>query len=391
MDRILLPFRQNALLNKLFVSNIFLSFHYALIVYVNSSLLNGFFSETQISALYIIGAVLNTFFLLNASKILEKIGLYKFAAYTIVLELLSTIGLAFTNEPFLIGLYFLIHTVVISLIAFNMDIFIENVSDNVSIMGSVRATYMTVSSITFVISPILVSLLVMESSYMYVYIASSIFLLPLAYFFRPLQKVTTPKVEHINIRDTVLAYLKDKNLYNIFMANFLLQLFYAFMVIYVPLYLSKYIGFAWSEIGFLFTIMLLPFILFEVPVGDLADDKYGEKEFLTIGFIIMGLATIFISFITLKVFWIWATVLFITRVGASVVGVASESYFFKKVKADKSDVIGFFRITKPIAYIVAPIIATVALQFVGFQYIFILIGACMILGTRYSLALIDTK
>jgi len=386
-----LPFRQSKLLNTLFLTNIFISFHYALIIYVNSTFLNNFFSESQVSALYIIGSIINTILLLNASKILEKIGIYKFATYTIIIEFLATLGLALSASPFLIGLYFLIHLVTISLLLFNMDMFVEDISKDNSITGSIRGTYLTVTNVTIVLAPALVALLLFKNNYSYVYVASCLFLVPLYYFFSRLKGIKTPVVQHIKVKETLTEYIKNKNLYNIFISNFLLQLFYAYMIIYVPLYLEKYIGFSWSEIGLMFTIMLLPFILFEVPVGELADDKYGEKEFLTIGFIIMGLATIFISFVTLKVFWIWATLLFITRIGASFVEVSTESYFFKQVNQEKTDVISFFRITRPISFIVGPLLATLALQFIPFQYIFICIGSVMIIGTHYSLALKDTK
>src|SRR3989344_8731724 len=91
MERLLSPFYQSKLLNTIFLSNIFLTFHYALSIYVNSSLLDNFFSETQISALYIIGSIINTLLLLNTSKILDEIGIYKFATYCIVVEFLATL------------------------------------------------------------------------------------------------------------------------------------------------------------------------------------------------------------------------------------------------------------------------------------------------------------
>jgi MFS family permease len=163
------------------------------------------------------------------------------------------------------------------------------------------------------------------------------------------------------------------------------------MIVYTPIYMNKHIGFSWPEIGIIFTIMLVPFILFELPVGELEDDKYGEKEFLTIGFIVMGLSTLFISFITVKSFWMWATILFITRIGASIVEISSDTYFFKKVDDQKTDIISFFRITRPLSFIVAPLLATVILQFIPFQYIFIIIGSIMIIGAHYALALTDTK
>lgn len=391
MDRILSPFRQNSFLNTLFLSNIFLTFHYALIIYVNSSLLDNYFSETQISALYIIGSIINTLLLLNTSKILERISLYRFTIYSLVTELVTTVGLLLSNNPFLIGLYFVIHHIAITFVYFNMDVFVEKVSTNENMTGSIRATYMTLANITFVISPAIVSILVFQNVYTYVYLLSSTFVLPLFFLVGKFKKLKVENIKHIKVRETILQYTCDKDLYYIFVSNLLLQLFYAFMVIYMPLYLEKVIGFSWAEIGLIFTIMLIPFVIFEVPVGELEDDKYGEKEFLTIGFVVLGLATMVMSFITLKSFWMWATVLFMSRVGASLIEVSVESYFFKKVNQEKSDVIGIFRMTRPLSFIIAPILATVCLQFIPFQYVFIVIGAIMVVGCHYSLGLQDTK
>ncbi|MSU45244.1 MAG: MFS transporter [Candidatus Zambryskibacteria bacterium] len=391
MDRLISPFRQSKLLNTLFLSNIFLTFHYALIIYVNSSLLDNSFSEAQISALYIIGSFINTILLLNASKILEKINLYRFTIYTLIVELLTTVGLLVSSSPFLIGLYFIVHHIAITFVYFNMDIFVEKASTDEKMTGSIRATYMTLANITFVISPALVSILVFNNNYTYVYLLSSLFLLPLFYLIKKFKNLEITNIKHIKIRETTAEYIKDKDLYNIFISNLLLQLFYAFMVIYMPLYLAKIIGFSWSEIGIIFTIMLLPFVMFEIPVGEMEDDKYGEKEFLTIGFIILGLATICMSFITVKSFWIWAAILFVSRIGASLVEVSVESYFFKKVNQEKGDIIGFFRMARPLSFIIAPILATLSLQFIPFQYVFIVIGAVVIIGCHYSLGLRDTK
>lgn len=391
MDRLLSPFHQSKLLNTLFWANIFLSFHYALIIYINSSFLNNFFSETQISALYIIGSIVDTVFLLNASKILEKLGGYRFVIYAVFVEFLATVGMAVSTTPFIVALSFLVHLVTISLLLFNMDVLIEDVSTDLSTTGSVRATYLTLANITIVLAPVVISLVLINNNYANVYVLSALSMIPLYFLIQKFKKVVIEKIHHIRIKETVLEYIKNPNLYNILVSQFLLQLFYAFMVIYTPLYLEKYIGFSWTEIGIIFTIMLLPFVLFELPVGELADEKYGEKEFLTVGFIITGLSTLFISFITAKVFLVWAVVLFITRIGASFIEISTESYFFKQVNKEKTDVISFFRVTRPISFTIAPVLATISLQFIPFQYMFIIIGTLMVLGTHYSLALQDTK
>jgi MFS family permease len=163
------------------------------------------------------------------------------------------------------------------------------------------------------------------------------------------------------------------------------------MIIYTPVYLSKYIGFSWGEIGIMFTIMLLPFALFELPIGKLADKKYGEKEILTIGLVIMGLSTLMMSFVSVKSFLLWTVLLFITRTGASFVEITSDSFFFKQVNTANTDEISIYRTTRPLAFIIAPLIATLALQFVPYHYIFLIVGTIVILSTHWSLALKDTK
>lgn len=391
MDRLLSPFHQGKFLNTLFWANIFVSFHYALVIYINSSFLNNFFSETQISALYIIGSIVNTVFLLIASRMLEKLGGYRFAIYVIAIEFMTTVGMAVSTSPSIVAICFLTHIVAISLILFNMDVFVEDFITNESTTGGIRAAYLTLTNITIVLAPVVIAFILTDGNYFIVYSLSAISMIPLYFLMKRFKKVKVEKIFHIRIKETLSEYIKSSDLYNIFVSQFLLQLFYAFMVVYTPLYLSKYIGFSWTEIGIIFTIMLLPFVFLELPIGELADDKYGEKEFLTIGFIVMGLSTLFISFITVKIFWVWAVVLFITRIGASFVEISSESYFFKHVNREKTDVISFFRIARPISFIVAPVLATISLQFIPFQYIFIIIGTIMVIGTHYSLALHDTK
>jgi MFS family permease len=391
MDKLLAPFRQSKLLNAVFSSNVFISLHYALIIYINSSFLSQFFSDTQVSSLYIIGAAINTFLLLNISRLIEKVGIYRFVAYSAVIEFLATAGICISTSRPLIAIYFLVGLVNISLLLYGFDVLIQEFASDNTRMGSIRATYLTITNATIVISPAIVAALLETGQYRYVYLVSALLLLPLYYYTRLFKDSKNPPPQHIQVRTALADYFKDRDLYNSFICQFLLQLFYAFMIVYTPIYMNKYIGFSWPEIGLIFTIMLLPFIMFEFPVGGLEDEKYGEKEFMTIGFVIMGLATLFLSFITIRSFWMWAAALFITRIGAAFVEISSDTYFFKKVPMEKSNIIGFYRITRPLSFIIGPLLATILLQFIPFQYTFIVLGSIMVLGSRYSLAIQDTK
>lgn len=149
-------------------------------------------------------------------------------------------------------------------------------------------------------------------------------------------------------------------------------------------------GFDWNQIGLIFTIMLIPFVLVQIPLGKLADRFFGEKEIMAIGYIIMGISTIALSYINNNVM-MWAIMLFITRIGAASAEIMIETYFFKKIKAKDSEILGVFRVTRPISYFIAPLITVVGLSFSSSSYLFIMLGViCLI--TLVPISLIeDTK
>jgi MFS-type transporter involved in bile tolerance (Atg22 family) len=310
----------------------------------------------------------------------------------IALEAFAIFGLIFAQNPLLIGIYFLIHQIVVSLILFNLDVFLESESTDETKTGGIRGMYLTLANITLVIAPMLVGFILGKDQFGRVYFFSLLFLIPLFIlarrYFRDYKDVP---IAHIKVKEAIITFLKVPNLFKIFMCHLTLQLFYAIMIIYMPVHLNAHIGFSWEQIGIMFTIMLLPFALFELPIGKLADNVYGEKEILTIGFLIMGLATLCISFITAHNFILWTTLLFLTRTGASFVEITSDSFFFKQVNQNQTDEISIYRTTRPLGFIVGPIAATFALKFLPYNYIFLFLGITVILGTYWSLALKDTR
>lgn len=136
--------------------------------------------------------------------------------------------------------------------------------------------------------------------------------------------------------------------------------------------------------------MLLPFVLFEWPVGKLADTKYGEKEIMSLGFFLMGLALIFMPFLGHTVVY-WTMVLFLSRVGASFVEVTTESYFFKHVDSRDIGFINIYRLVRPIALILAPIIGVLAINVFSFTASFLVIAIIVFWGLKQSLHLKDTR
>jgi MFS family permease len=174
------------------------------------------------------------------------------------------------------------------------------------------------------------------------------------------------------------------------LARFVLEFFYTFMVIYTPIYLNRYVGFGWPELGVMFAIMLLPFVIIEWPAGEAADRWYGEKEMMGLGFIIAAGTLLLMPFLG-KVFLLWTIALFISRIGASLIEVSTESYFFKNVEARDAGLISIFRLTRPVSVIIASIIGTVSLGLFSYGKIFWVLAFFTVLGLAQSLCLKDTK
>jgi MFS family permease len=391
------PKKPTRFLLAVFLSNFLLSFHFFLIIYINSSFLDQFFSPTTLSFLFIAGALANLILLLNGPRLIKKIGNYKLTLLFVLIEFLAVLGLALVKSPLFVGILFIAHQAVILMILFDLDVFLEDYSPfDESQTGSIRGLYLTIANITQVIAPAVAGLILTNGDFWRVYLVSAFFLIPLFLTVKKGLKIKMAEPEGIKVRESFRAMLKNKDLHTVFMVQLILQFFYAWMIIYLPIHLFQNIGFSWTQIGLIFTIMLLPFVLFEIPLGRLADKKIGEKEIMILGFFIASISSAFIPFVKEPVFIVWALLLFATRIGASFIEISSESYFFKHVNASDSNAISIFRITRPIAFIITPAVAAgtlfiLSLFDVAYGFSFLILSAVTLYGVRYGVAINDTK
>ena len=363
--------------------------HVTLPVYVNSSFLEQFTSKANVGLLYTFGAIIEIVGLLFIEKILERFGNYKTILYLIVIQMVLSAGLITANSAVAVSIFFILSTMVIPLIGICLDIFLEARSDSKH-TGGVRGLYLTIINVAWVLAPLIGGILIFGNEYRFVYGAAFAILILLLYLVhKNLAGFKDPDYGHFPLRQTFLYILQRKDYTKLFTANIILNVFYSWMVIYSPIYLHDHMGFAWDKISIIFTIMLLPFVIFQLPAGRLADEGWGEKKLMSLGFIIMGISCIALAFLTSTSIFAWALLLFVTRIGASIAEAMIEVYFFKKVKPGDSDVLGMFRVTRPISYIIAPIITAIGLFYTTDSNLFIILGLIVLLGLRYSLTLRD--
>ncbi len=193
------------------------------------------------------------------------------------------------------------------------------------------------------------------------------------------------------VRAVVKNSWKNKNLRGIFFVALLLQLFYSTAVVYVPVYLHQTIGLGWESLGLIFSIMLVPFLLFEIPAGYVADKYIGEKEILFSGFIILTISLFLFFYLKTNSFWVWATVLFVSRIGAALIEAMRESYFFKLVDAKDVSYINIFRTASPLGYILGPGLAMLILAFFPLNFLFLIVSFIMLAGLLFVFNLKDSR
>lgn len=298
--------------------------------------------------------------------------------------------MAYSEYALLAFAFFMLNFVVIALTGFSFDIFLESFSSNAK-TGKIRGTFLSVTNIAWILGPAVSAFLLNDDNFTKVFLVAGALLIPvLSLFKHNLKNFKDPEYTHVPFWKGFGEAWSDRNIRATLIIHLLLQFFYAWMVIYMPLYLHENIGFSWDVIGLILSGMLIPFVLVQAPLGRLADSRYGEKEIMSIGFVIIALATGALSFIEGSNPWVWFILLFITRIGAASVEVMADTYFFKKVDVSKVNIISFFRTTRPMAYVVSPVIATVLFSLIDIRALFFALGLLMLYALRYTMSIEDT-
>jgi predicted MFS family arabinose efflux permease len=231
-----------------------------------------------------------------------------------------------------------------------------------------------------------------EPQFALAYGASALLLIPfILLLIRHFKTFKDPLYPDFELITGFWQFWKKRDVRNVFFSHFTLQLFFAWMVIYTPIYLSQVIGFNWEEIGQILFVGLMAYVLFEYWVGIIADKWIGEKEMMALGFVMIAVSCSWFVFLDEASITVWMLAMFVTRIGASFVEATTESYFFKHTEGKDTNLISFFRLTRPLSIVVGALLGSIALTIVSFELLFVLLAFLMLPGLFFTMALRDTK
>jgi MFS family permease len=389
-------------LSFVYIAGFFFSAHIALTTYINSSfLVENNISESNVGLIFTMSSLLALLVITLVPSLVNKVGKNTTFISLSLVVVGALMGMIFIPSLASIIMLFILYTALINVIFLVFDILIEDYAKKET-MGSIRGFFLMISNIAWVLSPTITGYIIdATTGFTMVYvlggILSSLAIITIAFLpqthnttllltqkikaFLSFFSFSFLHTEFTTTKSAMNHFRKDKELATIFTTHWLLRFFETWMIIYTPIYLYQYVGLSWSSIGIIFTIMLLPFVLFQFPLGILADKKNIGRKSIILGFLLAGITTAMIGFIPDANIIVWATILFLTRVGSSTIEVMTDTLFFKKISSIDITSMSIYRNARPLAFIIAPIIGSLFL-FAGipFYILFIILGIIMIMG-----------
>lgn len=269
--------------------------------------------------------------------------------------------------------FLMLHLVVVNLTWVSLDIILESFSTD-SRSGRIRGLYLTIVNIGFVVAPVAASRILdrfdFQGLFLVEFIVTSTMLFAVLLGLRGINQRFDGE---ITPRQILRKVRRKKDVLRAYHISFAIEFFYAVMIVYTPIHMRN-LGMSWDEIGIVFSIMLIPFVLVSYPLGLLADKKFGEKEMLIIALLLTGVSSGLVMFVASTKVWVWAVTLFATRLGVASVEILRDSYFYKRINGSDVDIIAFFRTARPVANIIAAVLAGIVLLVLPLPSVFALVA-----------------
>lgn len=362
------------------LGNFFSSIHFFLVLYVIAPYLATFLPDEQTGLVISVGAVGTLIAFPFMPKITEYLGSKRGAL--IVASLLAVALFVLAQQPsFWIAAICLAFICAASpFIQFFQDLLLEGTNASTDETGRVRTAFNTAGNIALILAPLCIGFLLDGGNqYWRVFLVAGISLAPFITLFLFEKLPEQIQFNHPKLLETCKCMLVDKDLRAAALGNLVLQFFYHLAPLYIPLYLHGTLGIAWSELGWMFTVMLLPFVLLEYPAGYIADRWIGDKEMLMGGFVLIGLSFGSLAFVTTATPMVLLLLALIgSRVGAAIVEAMVEGHFFRRVSSADSNTVTLYRMSRPVAALLAPLSASVLLLVTESYLVFFLTSGTLL-------------
>ncbi len=383
--------------NKLLIVSYVLTFlyalHYGIPLYASSSYLHQYFNSSMVSMLYMLGSIAALLGSMSVAKYMRKFHTYGFTTGLVICEIIITIAFGITHNPYLLGLFFITHFLLQTLLYVCLNVFIESFSKHAE-TGSIRGLFLTLLNIGILISPIVGGTILSLTSFSTLYIVASCMLIPFIFLVRIfLYHIEEPAYASVSMLHAFRTAWHNKNIRAALIAEFMVQCFYAVMIIYSPIYLAT-LGISLTVyLTVILPFALIPLVVLPYELGFLADTEFGEKELLIGGLLILALTVFLCVMVRVASPVVWILILLTSRIGAACVETMAFAYYFKKVGPEDASLTALFSNTLSFATITVGALGIAIGPFLVErpQLIFIILGCAILWSISYVIPMRDTR
>lgn len=241
----------------------------------------------------------------------------------------------------------------------------------------------TLINISWFVGPVLAGFLSSEYGIKSVFLMAAFLFLITSILFRIFKiydaKKTKPDKNPIK---TFFSFFKNKKRIHSYIISGGVNLWWALIYIYIPLYIIES-GFSEKTIGYFLGAIVVPLILTEYYFGKLAGKK-GFRKIFTAGYFLVGCAA-FACFFLPKIIFI-LPILVLASFGMGMLEPTTEAYFFDVITPkQRSKFYGPYNTTIEVNWFIGSSIPAVMLLFFPFHYIFLFFGTAMLVLSLISL------
>ncbi|MFA5996666.1 MAG: MFS transporter [Candidatus Paceibacterota bacterium] len=360
----------------LFVGNFFFSIFTALTIYILLPFLSSFMPAAYTGLVVACGGLVALILFPYLPRLVARHGAQQMALVFAIIEMVALFALAAAPGAISGSLLIIVAVALQPFISYELDLLLEAVDTPKEMVGRVRTTFLTAYNSGSLAAPLLLgALLVNSNAYGRIFLAAAAMLVP---FIVLLAARSLPKGiphQHAHMKDTLIGISRDRDLSAVTFAHFLLYLFYIWAPLYAPIYLHTVLGIPWSTLGWMFSIMLIPYALLEYPAGWVADRFLGDKELMFAGFVVAGSALAALGTLSpASSIPLILLILVSSRIGAALIEGMTEGHFFRRVSSEDINSMSIFRGIWPLANVIGPTVGSLILYFGNYSLFFIITG-----------------
>jgi MFS family permease len=373
-------------------ANFFARYHYYLVAFVTSTFLAGFFSTIALGWVIAGISLAITLSLAVMPKIFNRSGTRRVLVLFGLLEISIVIALTLARSAFPAAVLLALQGICAYNMFFGLDLLLQAHTTDERKTGHFRGLFLVLANASVLAATFSIAHILNDHNFNEVFLIAAAAAVPFTMLAAALPSISHVEGAHTAFKPGIIKVICDRpSLVVTMCAHFLLLVFFSWMLYYLPLYLYDRVGFSAQATFLLMTLSILPYLIVEYPVGVVADLYIGEKEVAFVGYLLMIAGTALISYVADKALLPWILVIILGNVGGAMVEASTEIHFFKHVAVADANIISSFRMLRPLAAILAPVLASLALIFIPFADLFLFFGIVLIGGLPFVLAMKDTR